>query len=405
MKNQRQSQKEGDRSPQAIQTTVELFAGIGGFRVAAEQHGIQTLWANDICPKACQVYRSQFGDAEIRQGDIRALAHEIPSHDLLTAGFPCQPFSSAGKKRGLRDPRGHLFAVIVDILRRHRPRYFILENVKRLLSMEQGDHFATMLAALTALDYQVEWRLVNAMHFGLPQNRQRLLMLGSSGMTNNCPIVRLASSEDLCRILERNFPIIGKASSWTEIEGHSKKFPNWGLAWNKRFFADNLEYISEAKPIIPLRRVLQSTVDPIFDFTENTLQRLKNSKQTDKFVDGVQILYNQNGGARMGYTVFGIDGVAPTLTSATSRHYERYKTGNCYQRLTNVEYARIQGFPDQHCSAVSIYNQYSLYGNAIPPIFGAWVIHKILRNHVATLKEPKQQQLHLFLNEPPNYAY
>ena len=98
MKNQRHILKERNRSPQAIQTTVELFAGIGGFRIAAEMHDIQTLWANDICPKACQVYRSQFGDAEIHQGDIRAFAHQIPSHDLLTAGFPCQPFSSAGKK-------------------------------------------------------------------------------------------------------------------------------------------------------------------------------------------------------------------------------------------------------------------------------------------------------------------
>lgn len=405
MKNQRHHVKEKDKAPQTIQTTVELFAGIGGFRIAADTHGIQTLWANDICPRACQVYRSQFGNTEIRQDDIRALVPEIPSHDLLTAGFPCQPFSSAGKKRGLRDPRGHLFAIIVDILRRHRPRYFILENVKRLLSMEQGDHFATMLAALTALDYQVEWRLVNAMHFGLPQNRQRVLMLGSLGMPTGCPLIRLASSEDLYKILEKNFPIIRNVSSWTEIERHGRKFPNWGLAWNKRFFADNLEYFSEAQPIVPLRRVLQSTVDPIFDFTENTLQRLKNSKETDKFVEGVQILYNQNGGARMGYTVFGIDGIAPTLTSTTSRHYERYKVGNCYRRLTNVEYARIQGFPDQHCSAVSIYNQYSLYGNAVPPIFGNWLIHKILRNQATTLKGPKQQQLHLFLNESPNYAH
>ncbi len=405
MKNQRQILKGRDRFPQAIQTTVELFAGIGGFRIAAERHGIQTLWANDICPRACQVYRSQFGDAEICQGDIRAFIHEIPPHDLLTAGFPCQPFSSAGKKKGLRDPRGHLFAVIVDILRRHRPRYFILENVKRLLSMEQGDHFATMLAALTALDYQVEWRLINAIHFGLPQNRQRVLILGSLGMTDDCPPVRLASSGDLCKRLERKFPIIRNVLSWTEIERHSRKFPNWGVAWNKRFFADNLEYFSEAKTIVPLHRVLQSTVEPIFDFTENTLQRLKNSKQTNKFVEGVEVLYNQNGGARMGYTVFGINGVAPTLTSATSRHYERYKVGNCYRRLTNVEYARIQGFPDQHCSAVSIYNQYSLYGNAIPPIFGDWLIHKILRNHFTKLKEPKQQQLHLFLHESPNDAY
>ena len=391
MKNQRRIPKVQDKSPQAIQTTVELFAGIGGFRLAAELRGIHTLWANDICPKACQVYHSQFGDAEIRQGDIREWVHEIPSHDLLTAGFPCQPFSSAGKKRGFRDPRGHLFDVIVDILRRHRPRYFILENVKRLLSMEQGDHFATMLAALTTLDYQVEWRLVNAMHFGLPQKRQRVLILGSLGMTDDCPVVRLASSKDLCDTLERHFPIIKNVSSWTEIKRHSKKFPNWGLAWNRRFFADNLGPFSEAKPIVPLHQVLQSTVDPAFDFTENTLQRLKNSTQTDKFVEGVQVLYNQNGGARMGYTVFGIDGVAPTLTSASSRHYERYKVGDCYRRLTNVEYARIQGFPDQHCSVVSIYNQYPLYGNAIPPIFVSWLIHKILQNCVTALKAPKQQ--------------
>ena len=99
MKNQGQILKERNRAPQAIQTTVELFAGIGGFRLAAETHDIQTLWANDICPSACKVYRSQFGGTEIRQGDIRAFVHEIPSHDLLTAGFPCQPFSSAGKKR------------------------------------------------------------------------------------------------------------------------------------------------------------------------------------------------------------------------------------------------------------------------------------------------------------------
>ena len=151
-------------SSKVIKTTVELFAGIGGFRLAATQNGIQTLWANDICPKACQVYRSQFRKDEIHQGDIRELTHEIPSHDLLTAGFPCQPFSSAGQKKGFRDPRGMLFSIIVDILRVHRPRYFILENVKRLLLMERGIHFAMVLSALTKLGYQVEWRLVNTKH-------------------------------------------------------------------------------------------------------------------------------------------------------------------------------------------------------------------------------------------------
>ena len=390
-------------SSKAIETTVELFAGIGGFRLAADQSGIQTLWANDICPKACQVYRSQFGDAEIRQGDIRELIHEIPPHDLLTAGFPCQPFSSAGQKKGFRDPRGLLFSAIVDALRMHRPRYFILENVKRLLFMEKGVHFATVLSALMDLGYQVEWRLVNTKHFGLAQNRERVLILGSLDVKDDHPKIRLAGSVDLCEGLADNFRWLTDMSSWLVIEKHRRRFANWGLALRQRFFSCNLECFSEAQPTVTLGSVLQPTVDPIFDFTESTLQRLENSTRINRFLDGVQLLYNQNRGARMGYTVFGIDGIAPTLTAATSRHYERYKIGDRYRRLTNVEYARLQGFPDDHCSAVSIYNQYALYGNAIPPVLANWVIDKILQNRVTSLENVKEQQLHLF-QEPITYA-
>ena len=383
-------------SSKTIKTTVELFAGIGGFRLAADGSEIQTLWANDICPKACQVYRSQFGDAEIRQGDIWELIHEIPSHDLLTAGFPCQPFSSAGQKKGFRDPRGLLFSAIVDVLKTHRPRYFILENVKRLLFMEKGVHFATVLSALTELGYQVEWRLVNTKHFGLAQNRERVLILGSLDVKDDHPTIRLAASMDLCEGLESNFRWLTDMSSWLEIEKHHRKFTNWGLAFRQRFFSWNLEHFSEAKPIVTLRSVLQPTVDPNFDFTENTLQRLEESTPINKFLDGVQLLYNQNRGARMGYTVFGIDGIAPTLTAATSRHYERYKIGDRYRRLTNVEYARLQGFPDDHCSVVSVYNQYTLYGNAIPPVFAVWALDKILQNRATSLENAKEQQLYLF---------
>ena len=386
--------KEQHLSAPAIETTVELFAGIGGFRLAAEQCGIRTLWANDICPKACQVYRNQFGDAEIRQGEIRGLIDEIPTHDLLTAGFPCQPFSSAGQKKGFRDPRGMLFSVIVEVLKRHRPRYFILENVKRLLLMEKGVHFATVLGALTELDYQVEWRLVNAKHFGLAQNRQRVLILGSLG--GKPPVIRLAAASELCEGLDSDVDRIRDVSRWVEIEKHSQKFPNWGLAWHRHFFAHHLTHFSGAQSIVPLRCVLQSQIDPVFDFTESTLQRLEDSTAIDKFLDGVQLLYNQKRGARMGYTVFGVDGIAPTLTAAASRHYERYKVGNRYRRLTNVEYARLQGFPDEHCAAVSIYSQYALYGNAIPPVFARWVIRKILHNDVTPLKAAKEQQLRLF---------
>lgn len=381
-----------------ICTTVELFCGIGGFRIAADQRNIGTIWANDRCPKACQVYRDRFGKAQLHQGDIYQLVDEIPPHDLLTAGFPCQPFSSAGKKKGVRDPRGHIFQVIIDVLQKHKPKFFILENVKRLLSMEEGTHFATILNELAHLDYTIEWRLVNAMHFGLPQNRQRVVILGSleKDTKDNFPNIRLASTENIAELSDSTFQTLTNVENWTKIKDHGNRFPTWGLAQTGRFFGYNFAQFYPATPIVPLRAVLESDVDCQFDFTESTLNRLQNSTPVNDFVQGVQILYNQSGGARMGYTVFGIDGVAPTLTSTTSRHYERYKIGNQFRRLTNVEYARIQGFPDEHCAGISIYDQYALFGNAIPPVMAGWVMDCILENKIVQLKTPKFEQLSLF---------
>ena len=305
--------------------TVELFAGIGGFRIAADRCGFRTVWANDKNPKACAVYRDRFGPDSIVEGDIHSLVHTIPAHDLLTGGFPCQPFSSAGKKNGTRDPRGTLFQVIVDVLRAHRPAYFVLENVKRLLTMERGAHFDAILSSLTGLGYHVEWRLLNATWFRLPQNRQRVILVGSHSTK---PI--LAAPHDPAPGCPR------------------------------------------------LADVLDSDVPDEFDFTKATLRWLHQNEQVNRFVDGVEILSNQEGGRRMGYTIFGINGVAPTLTATTSRHYERYKVGDRYRRLTNVEYARLQGFPEDHCRSASTYDQYALYGNAVPPPMVEWVFRRIL---------------------------
>lgn len=361
--------------------TVELFAGIGGFRLAADSRGHQTVWANDIDPKACAVYRARFDGGELRAGDIQALLEEVPAHDLLTAGFPCQPFSSAGKKKGVRDPRGTLFQAIIEVLRRHHPRYFILENVKRLLSMEKGRHFATILNSLSELDYQVEWRLLNSMNLGLPQNRQRVFLLGSqrprSTRAGRLSSVQLATANDLSGLTDAEWETLWQPDFWLKIEDHGRRFPTWGVTTAGSFVAVDLAGFSERKPPVSLRAVLQEHAPKEFDFTDSTLQWLSANTPVNRFVQGVEILSNQAGGARMGYTIFGINGVAPTLTSTTSRHYERYKIGERYRRLTNVEYARIQGFPDDHCSAVSVYDQYALIGNAVPPPLAGWVMDRM----------------------------
>ena len=135
-----------------------------------------------------------------------------------------------------------------------------------------------------------------------------------------------------------------------------------------------------------LKDVLEPQVNTSFDFTDETLKRIQNSQYINKYYNDVQILYNQSGGARMGYSIFGIDGVAPTLTASTSRHYERYKVGDRFRRLTNTEYARIQGFPDNHCSVLSPYNQYKLYGNAVPPQIVSFVFRRVLLNNYRVIE-------------------
>lgn len=369
---------------------VELFAGIGGFRVACEAIGIDTIWANDIDPKASQVYRSRFGSAGFFEGDISGLIHNIPDHDILTGGFPCQPFSSAGKKLGLGDPRGTLFEKISEVIRDKNPKYFVLENVKRLLSMDNGKSFATILDSLTSLGYMVEWRLLNAKNFGLPQNRERVIIIGHKNKNSELSSY-LCTNKDLDGLTQKQLTPLFHTSLWREIEGHSAKFHNWGMAIKGYFCHAEVNIFSESLPQVKLEEVIEQTPDKSFFFTEDTLKRIKNSEKVDRYFNDVEILYNQRGGARMGYSIFGISGLAPTLTSTTSRHYERYKVGNDFRRLTNVEYARIQGFSDNHCSGISIYDQYQLFGNAVPPQMIAWVISRLINSRFTQISNVIKQ--------------
>lgn len=375
-----------DNGTSSIKTSpilsVELFAGIGGFRIAADRLGIKTIFANDSNPLSCEVYRSNFGTREIVESDIRNILDLVPNHDLLTAGFPCQPFSSAGKKEGIRDPRGTLFQVIVDVLDRTQPKYFLLENVKRLLTMENGSHFATILSTLSSLKYWIEWRVLNTKDFNIPQNRERIIICGKR-ITGEVDFkeyqrkIRLIDPSNISKSFfgKRYFPSF---DSWSSIEMHGRKFPNWGLAYKGFFWGYDPEDKNRILKV-HLREILEENPSLEYDFTVQTLLRLSQNSHVNKFINGVEIISNQAGGARMGYTIFGVNGLAPTLTASTSRHYERYKIGDRYRRLTPKEYARLQGFPDDHCRIASNYDQYSLFGNAVPPPMVEFVMKQWLR--------------------------
>lgn len=366
-------------------SAVELFAGIGGFRIACDNLGIRTVYANDLCPKAAKVYNNRFGGVVL--ADLRTIQNEIPKHDVLTAGIPCQPFSAAGKKRGIQDPRGTLFQVVVEILAEANPKFFVIENVKRLLSMDQGRHFATLLDALSTLNYVIEWRLINAISFGLPQNRQRVVIIGTRADDPSNLGVKLATAKELGSLTPSQLRSMFTHESWEGIAAHGKKFLNWGRAYHGRFTTAFLTEPDVNSPQVRLHEILVDSVQSSFDFTESTLERIGSSRKIHEFVNGVEILYNQGGGARMGYTIFGTSGIAPTVTSTTSRHYERYFVNGRYRRLTNVEYARIQGFADDHCNAVSTYDQYALYGNAFPPPMAEWVIGRAISDEFVTMTD------------------
>lgn len=205
---------------------IELFAGIGGFRYGLESvnrtqnqkskrdkeaitkirqrlestprketsnkgrqyeqysnsntnsRAFTSVYANEWDKYAGEIYRRNYGQIDRR--DITTVqVGEIPDHDLLTAGFPCQAFSIAGKREGFDDTRGTLFFEIVRILQQKYPSFFILENVKGLLSHSKGETFYTILQTLDELGYDLQWQVLNSKNFGVPQNRERVFIVGN----------------------------------------------------------------------------------------------------------------------------------------------------------------------------------------------------------------------------------
>lgn len=151
---------------------IDLFAGLGGFRIALENNGGKCVFSSEIDKYARETYKNNFGEEP--SGDITKIkSQEIPNHDILCAGFPCQPFSIAGKRLGFQDVRGNLFFEVARILKDKRPGGFILENVAGIVSHDEGRTLKTIMNILEGLDYSFVWKLMNAKNHGVPQNRNR----------------------------------------------------------------------------------------------------------------------------------------------------------------------------------------------------------------------------------------
>lgn len=176
---------------------IDLFCGIGGFRLAFESVGGECVFSSDIDKYACETYFANFGDYPA--GDITQIeAKEIPDFDLLCAGFPCQPFSIGGLRKGFQDTRGTLFFHIERIIREKKPKAFILENVKGLVNHDKGKTLDIILNKLAhkingelnnnkfddCLNYYIFYKVLNSKEFGVPQNRERIYIIGFSDDVN-----------------------------------------------------------------------------------------------------------------------------------------------------------------------------------------------------------------------------
>lgn len=158
---------------------IDLFAGLGGFHIGLSRLGHECVFSSEVKESLAQLYEQNFGVNPHR--DIRTIkTSDIPAHDILCAGFPCQPFSKAGRQKGLKDEdNGNLFLEILRILKHHKPKYFILENVQNLANHDNQETYKFMSTELTKLRYDISGDVLSPHDYGIPQHRQRLFIVGA----------------------------------------------------------------------------------------------------------------------------------------------------------------------------------------------------------------------------------
>lgn len=199
---------------------VDLFAGIGGLKqgvvsgLTLNGHTSETVFTSEIKKPAIRTLHENWPELTITGDITQVAAGDVPVHDILLAGFPCQPFSEAGKRQGFSDStRGTLFFDIVRILKHHQPEYFILENVEGLVNHDPypkhekhplGRTLTTILETLHQLGYKTDWRVLEATSFGVPQTRKRIFITGSKSHQPNLEKIQTLPTLSLSNILEHN---------------------------------------------------------------------------------------------------------------------------------------------------------------------------------------------------------
>jgi DNA (cytosine-5)-methyltransferase 1 len=366
---------------------AELFAGVGGFRLGLEKSNYEVVWSNQWEPStkvqhASQVYENQFGKENHSNEDINKIVtrnvEEIPDHDLLVGGFPCQDYSVATtlhNSKGLKGKKGVLWWAIQSILenKKNKPQYLFLENVDRLLkspAQQRGRDFAVMLQSLNDLGYAVEWRVINAAEYGMPQRRRRVFFIGYHKSTEVYKRLQKSNKIDWLTkegTIANAFPVakpnliqeVELKGDLVEITNNFNKnakfspFQNTGLLIKGKVYTTKTEPNYDGEKTV-LADVLQNgevTSDFfIEDKDKDKWEYLKGPKTIErKSPDGFQYKYSEGG---MIYPD-ALDNASRTIiTGEGGKSPSRFKhvvvSDRGLRRLTPIELERLNMFPDNH---------------------------------------------------------
>jgi len=313
---------------------ASLFSGCGGTDLGASggftyldqhysKHNVEIVYANDFNKKVCDIFDANFhikSDCK----DLRLVqAKDIPKHDLLIAGFPCQSFSILAQnppRLGYKDEKGKLFFEIVRILKFHKPKYLICENVKGLMSANEGKIFPMIVKEFEQAGYDIEYKVLNSKFFGVPQKRERVFIVG----------VR--------KDLKLQF-----------------KFP---------------ENILDEKQSIPLSKILERKVDEKYFFSDKAVAGMEASNKKSNYLLNKGRAQDVNGPCNTVTAHLAkvtLNGTDPVL-----------KINNRFRRFTPREVARIQSFPESFKLIGSESAQYLGLGNAVPPVVFWHIMEEIL---------------------------
>jgi DNA (cytosine-5)-methyltransferase 1 len=226
-------------------TFIDLFAGIGGIRIGFESVGGECVFTSEWDEPAQKTYQANF--KELPYGDITKIdPEEIPSFDILLAGFPCQPFSQAGLKKGFEDTRGTLFFDIARIIKHHKPSVVFLENVRNLAGHDNGNTLKTIINTLEELGYKVFNKILNAKDFGVPQNRARIYIIGFKDDVSFTFPEGLQKKTKVGDILEKKVEDKYTISDrlWAGHQRRKKEHKEKGNGFGYSLFNENSEYTS-----------------------------------------------------------------------------------------------------------------------------------------------------------------